>query len=169
MKHIVRCFPVQDKRAGSRRVVIADEPEWWTNTINTPQTQGTVVIIEFSLYKVLFYSTSPLILAITLWINETRNHYPYFPDKKIRESDSTTEESQLGKREQWILKVYQISQIFVVKIWLKDRITSSDLNTKTSIREWEFDITTQDLFRSKAQLQYNHKFLSWWNHSNGVT
>lgn len=130
MKHIVRCFPVQDKRAGSRRVVIADEPEWWTNTINTPQTQGTVVIIEFSLYKVLFYSTSPLILPMTLWINETRNHYPYFLDKKIRESDSTTEESQLGKREQWILKVYQISQIFVVKVWLKDRITSSDLNTK---------------------------------------
>lgn len=160
MKHMVRCFSVQDKRAGSRSVVIADEPEWWTNTINTPQTQGTVVIKEFSVYKVLFYSTSPLILPITLWINETKDHYPHFLDKKIRENDSTIEGGQLGKREQRILKVYQISQIFMVNVWLKH---------KTSIREWEFDITAQDLFRSKAQLQYNHKFLCRWNHSNGVT
>lgn len=47
------------------------------------------------------------------------------------------------------LKVYQVSQIF--KVWLKH---------KTVIREPKFDFTEQDLFRSKAQVQYNHKFLA---------
>lgn len=99
MKHTVHCFSLQDKGTGSRRVVIADEPERWTNTINTPQPQGTVVIIEFSVYKVLFYSTAPVILQIALWINETRYHYPQFLDKKIKaQSDSTIEEGQRGKR-----------------------------------------------------------------------
>ena len=54
MKHTVYCFSMQDKCAGSRRVAMADELERRTITVNTPQTQGTGVITEFSVHEVLY-------------------------------------------------------------------------------------------------------------------